>query len=273
MDICYPPDTDWSATYATPEDLAAARTPERQAMFEMAEAYAWSVLAALTNYRIGTCPVTVRPCAARCAPEGSWNPALVGSGHSAALGPRIGQFSPYVTGGVWVNAYGCRRGCECSSISQVILPGPVGAIVEVRVDGAVLPRTAYRVYNGSRLVRMDGGSWPVCADLAAPDNKAFEVTYYRGAAPNAMTKFAAGVLANEFLLGFEGKDGCRLPMNVTAMSRAGESYEFTSAETEGIAAAIPEVSMLVNIYNPHGLRAPVIVASPDTYDTPVATWR
>lgn len=273
-DICYPPGTDWSCRW-TEEELEAQREDEVMGpKIEVAEAFAWSLLAALTLYRIGTCPVTVRPCAARCAPAGSYRSAVVrGSGASALPVGTIGMLNPYISGGRWLNACGCGpRDCGCEALSQVILPGPVGSIISVRLDGEEVPRSAYRVMNGDRLVRLDGEDWPACQDMAASDEDGFSVTYYRGAAPNILTRAAAGVLANEFLLACDGDDACRLPYNVTNVSRQGETYEFDNGVEES-AASIPQVAAVLRIFNPNGLKSPVIVASPDAYLTPVPTWR
>lgn len=273
-DICYPPDTDWSGTYPREADYEKARG-DAEALFEMAEMYAWSTLASLTNYRIGTCPITVRPCVQRALVGSSYIAAPVGGGNSGALGPaNIGMFNPYITGGNWVNGCGCRQSCECSVLPEVHVPGPVTKIVEVRADGAIVPRSAYKIFDGSRLVRIDGGTWPLCQDLAVSDEDAFSITYYRGVFPNAMVRFAAGVLANEFMLGWSGSDECRLPGNLRNMSRSGESYEFQTSDYPAGKTGIDEVDRVIDIYNPHNLRSPVIVASADDYGhgAPMQTW-
>lgn len=264
MDICYPPTTDWSCRFS-PEELLEARADDRLGpMIERSEAFGWSLLAALTAYRIGTCPITVRPCAARCLPSGS---------STGLLRPMtIGLAGPYISGGVWYNGCGCRSGdCGCETLSQVILPGPVGSIVEVRLDGATLDRSAYKVFNGDRLVRTDGEAWPGCQDMAADDADGFSVTYFRGARPNVMTNAAAGVLANEFLLSCEGGE-CRLPGNVVSASSGGATYSFEDTDASA-GFGIPEVQAVVRIYNPYGLKSEPIVASPDMYETATPTWR
>lgn len=268
-DICYPSDTDWSAAYPKESEYEKAREAN-EAMFEMAEMYAWSVLASLTNYRIGTCPITVRPCVQRALVGTSYLTAVVGRGNSGALGlASIGQFNPYKTGGSWVNGCGCQRSCECSTLPEVYVPGPVTKIVDVRVDGEIVPRSAYKIFDGNRLVRVDDGTWPLCQDLAATDDDAFTITYYRGAFPNAMVRFAAGVLANEYLLDFNHSEECRLPETLRSLSRSGESYDFEVAPGK---TGITEVDRVIDIYNPHALRAPVIVASADDYPAPIQTW-
>jgi len=239
---------------------------------EVAEAFAWSLLAAWTLYRIGTCPITVRPCAERCMPVGRTYRTAIARGGNVGAAPQIGMLNPYVSGGQWYNACGCRPGgCECDTLSAVELPGPVGGIVEVRVDGVVLAPSAYKVMNGNRLVRTDGEEWPVCQDMALADDAGFSVTYYRGARPNMLTNVAAGVLANEYLLACANSNDCRLPLYVTSMTRSGESYDLDPQALADAIPAIPEVQAVVRIYNPAGLKTPVIVASPDVYRTPTRT--
>lgn len=268
-DICHPP-ADWSCRWTEAE--LAEQDPDQ---IEIAEAFAWSLLASLTLYRIGTCPIVVRPCAQRCLPAGTYRTAIARGGNTAALPvAQVGMLNPYITGGAWTNGCGCRPGgCSCSALSEVILPGPVGSIVEVWLDGQQLPSTAYRVFNGNRLIRTDGEDWPACQDMTASDHDGFSVTYYRGVKPNSMTMRAAGVLANEFLLACAGDDSCRLPYNVTSAVRSGESYDFQQTDFVDGNTGIPEVQALLRIYNPNMLKSPVIVASPDDYLVATPTWR
>lgn len=205
-------------------------------------------------------------------PSGTYRTAIARGGNTGALGTvQIGQFNPHISGGAWVNACGCRPGgCACDNLSAVILPGPVGSIVEVRLGGVTVPRADYRVMNGNRLVRVDGEDWPGCQDMALDDAAGFSVTYYRGAAPNRMTLAAAGALANEFLLACDGEE-CRLPYNVSSAARSGESYDFETTDFAEGNTGIPQVDAIVRIFNPNRLKAPVIVASPDDYLTPART--
>lgn len=275
MSICHPGNADWSCAF-TDQELDELRADvSQEALLNKAEALAWYTLASLTAYQIGVCPTTVRPCAARCAPPGSWVSAPVGGSSAAALGPAvaIGRFSPYISGGQWFNACGCQpQDCSCSSLSEVILPGPVGSIQSVRVDGEELGRGAYRVDNGNRLVRTDGGVWPGCQDMTAPDEEGFSITYYRGAAPNLLTRAAAGRLAVEFYRACSG-DACQLPGNVTRIARGGESYEFEPLDFPEGKTGLHEVDAVIRIYNPYGLRARPTVVSPDVSSARVPTWR
>lgn len=275
MSICTPTGTDWSSHFSD-ERLAEMREDATEALaLEVAEAYAWSLLASLTAYQIGTCPIVVRPCAARCTPETGYLTAPVMGGGGLPLAT-IGRPYPFISGGRWYNACACRSsgGCSCSALSEVFLPGPVGGIVSVVVDGVTLPQTAYRVDNGYRLVRLDGEEWPICQDMAADDSAvgAFAVTYYRGAAPNLMTRAAAGALAHEFYLARRGMQ-CRLPWNLVAATREGESYDFGEGGMDGVIEAIPEVAAVIRVYNPYGHKTPPRVIVPGAEQTRTPTWR
>lgn len=267
--ICYPSETDWSSAY-TETQLEAMRADEvKAAAMEYAEALAWSTLAALCAWQIGICPTTVRPAAAGCFAPGSWLAAPVGSASMAGLPiMTIGSaFTPHLRGGNWYNGCGCSGAgsCSCSYLPSVTLPGPVGDIERVVVNGQTLPASAYRVDDGVHLVRVDGGVWPVRPDFLAPagGENNFVVTYYQGAAPNELTRGAAGLLAVEF---FKAKTNqkCRLPSGVTTLVRNGQSIDFTTGLFINGDTGIPEVNAVIKIYNPHGVSAPSRVVSPDS---------
>lgn len=271
--VCYPDSTDWAC--ADPEWVAGL-DPEVKARAEM---LAWSTLASLSGYQFSTCPITVRPCAAGCLTPGTYqvSPALALAGTYAGIRPtsRSG-FTPHIgVNGQWVNSCGCASGdCSCTALCEAILPGPVGAITEVRLDGAVLDPSAYRVDNGNRLVRTDGECWPRCQDMAAAvtEEGTFAVTYYLGVAPNALLDFAAGVLAKEYALACLG-DECRLPSNVTAITRQGVSYQMNADPFVNGFTGIDEVDAVLRIYNPNGLRMAPVIASPDARPrSRVTTW-
>jgi hypothetical protein len=350
VDVCYPDGTDWSCAY-TPEEIAALDPATK----ERSEALAWSVLSALTGYRVSTCPVTIRPCLARCGWGGTWTEAPVG----------MDGLSPFISGGKWYNACGCRDDCSCVSLCEVILPNGVGAVESVVLNGAVLDPTAYRIDNGNRLVRQDGECWPDCQDMSVPatedyfeplegtygtsgrytftregdvvtltvmrdatenlpgtalesrftpldyqtiaqnlstrvtvqhltgtgtflianqvgtpaelvmqyiatpaepsvqgNDDTFTVTYYPGVAPNEMTRYAAGVLANEFYLACSGKE-CRLPEGVTSVTRAGVTMEVATGMFADGMTGIAEVDAVIRVYNPYALKSRPMVMSPD----------
>lgn len=260
VDICYPDGTDWSCLGT--EDELAALDPVVQAR---SEALAWTTLASLTGYRVALCPSTIRPCAARCNAS-TWYVAPVVGGD--------GALSPYVSNGQWYNGCGCAPSdCSCSQLCEVIMPSEVGGIVEVLLDGAPLDPTAYRVDNGNRLVRTDGGCWPACQDMASATSEVdtFAVTYYGGIAPNDMLRYAAGVLAAEFYKACTGRD-CRLPSGVTSIVRSGISMQVQSSLFVDGISGIAEVDAIIHTYNPHGLRSRPRVLSPDTRRARMTTW-
>lgn len=156
MAMCYPDSTDWSCV-GTPEEIAAL-DPVKKAR---AEALAWGSIARLSGFRVSTCPVVLRPCRVRCAPEGYMTAPVNAWGDS---------FTPYIENGRWFNACGCRRDqCGCGVIRELILPEQeVSGPVVVTINGAVLDPSAYRVDNGNRLVRQDGQDWPMCQDMNLP---------------------------------------------------------------------------------------------------------
>lgn len=378
MSVCHP-DVDWSCLFTAAELAELREDAEVAETLLTAEAFGWTLLASLTAYQVATCPITVRPCAKRCIPEGGLLAFPVATGgHTGALGGGGGAFNPHISGGRWLNSCGCRSNdCSCTSISEVILPGPVGGIESVIIDGVVLPPSAYRVDNGNRLVRQDGMDWPACQDMskaasAAPsvapatlvwpngvrvdltrdgdivtahvfpngvtsfgtalplpagflprgigqlqisaspayvlivgDNGTsgtisvgavdappylegvaqwladpiapvdqdgtFAVSYYRGAAPNRMTRAAAGALAAEFYQACIGAN-CALPSNVVSASQQGVDYEFQATDFPEGVTGIKVVDALIRIYNPYKRKGRTLIASPDAPLVRTPTW-
>lgn len=271
--LCYPEDTDWSCAYSADELLDMRSDPDIQSVMVRSEALAWSTLSALLGYTLSLCPVLVRPCSARCSTV-TWDEAPVIGGNLVGI-PSGGVFSPYVSGGQWFNGCGCRSAdsCGCSVICQIIMPTPVGAITQVRLGGAVLDPSAYRVDNGNRLVRQDGECWPACQDMNLPatSNEAFVIEYYPNLAPNDLLRYAAGVLAAEYFKACSGKS-CRLPQGVTNVSRNGITMDIPAALFPNGATGLREVDPIIRIYNPNGLKMRSRVLSPDSPRGRVQTW-
>lgn len=243
--------------------------PAKLKTMETSEALAWNTLASLCAYRIGVCPTVIRPCSARCAPAGSWMAAPVGGGSGGGLPVRtIGtSFTPHISGGEWVNSCGCQSGgCSCGRVDEVILPGPVGDIVSVHIDGTLVPAANYRVDQGNRLVSISPDlRWPLCQDVTAgpTDPGSFVVTYYQGAAPSALIEMAAGILAAEFYRSCMKDSACRLPRGVTRVSRGSATYEVDTKVFVNGFTRIPEVDAVIRIYNPHLAKSAPKVLSPD----------
>lgn len=261
-DIAHP-ETDWSGTF-TAEKIAEMRADEHTAhLLDIAEADAWQTFWMLTAGQVALAPVTIRPCAARCAPNDAMRSfPVAGGGHRGSMGSRGASFDPFKVGGVWLNACGCRRDCSCTALSEVRIPFS-GGIDSIVIDGETLERSAYRVDNGNRLVRTDGGQWPVCQDMAAEGGAGtFLVRLWIGNRPTDVVRFAVGLLAAEMYAAATGGD-CRLPSNVVSVVQQGTSYELDPADFGDGKTGIPNVDRLIGLYNPHMLKAAPMVSSPD----------
>lgn len=241
-DLCWPIDAACATEFATFD----AAVQERSA------ALAVQTLRMLTGYQVGGCPVTLRPCRAQCI-----------SGYY----PGTSVLAPYVNGsGDWLNVYcgNCVGDCSCSALQQIALPLPVGRVDEVKVDGATLPVTAYRLDNPGWLVRLDGGTWPTCQDLALDDTAVgtMSVTYLNAEVVDGLAAYAAGVLAVEFAKACAGAK-CRLPTGVTEISRRGTTMTLPGGLfTEGL-TGIREVDVFILAHNPYLQKMPSTVWSPD----------
>jgi hypothetical protein len=215
-----------------------------QPVQDRAISLAVQTLRALTGYRVGGCPVTVRPCRKDCQDNAvAW----------AWYVPR------QTATGEWINACGCALpDCSCTTVCEVVLPGPVGRIDMVTVDDTVVPEEFYRVDNGNRLVWQGLGDcpFPLCQDMQAPvgEPSTFSVTYLRGIPVDGLGSYVAGVLACEFVRACSG-ESCRLPAGVTAVSRQGVTYEVQPSDFPHMRTGIPEVDAYLLRYNPYGMRS------------------
>jgi hypothetical protein len=265
LDLCWP--VDWSACS---QDIFDSLTPAQVAL---SQALAAQTLRMLTGYRVGGCSVTVRPCNRSCVP-GSWliapAPSILFAG---AYGGSFG-FSPYIgPNGSWLNACGCAGdGCSCTKVEEVWLPGTVGRIDYVILDGVTLPETAYRVDNNNRLVRTDGGSWPVCQDMNLDSGVGtFIVAYLDGNEVDGVGAYVAGTLAAEFAQACIGGD-CALPSNVQTITRQGVTMELDPQMFQGGITGNRTVDAYIRIWNPTDA-LPSGIYSPDAPRARRTTWR
>lgn len=273
MQRCYPTTTDWSCYPGYPDE--EPYTTIDAALKARSEMLAWQTLSARTGYQAGNCPQTVRPCAEGCGARGAWMAAPVSP---AGLPGMTGSgWIPTLIDGSWFNVCGCSgpSDCGCSTLSQVRLPGPIGEVIEVRLDGVVVTPSAYRVDNFDRLVRTDGGVWPACQDMAKDltEEGTFAVKYVQGFPADDSLNFAAGVLAMEYLKACTGDQSCRLPANVTSIARQGLTMEIDSRDPfTSVLTGIVEVDSVIAAFNPHGLRVRSSVLSPDQRRGRQTTW-
>lgn len=186
-----------------------------------------------TGQRFGTCEVTVRPCRTQCADGGSTFWGLSGA---SSITPGTGRspWTPVLVGGRWFNvSCGVCGGdeCGCTTTPAIRLPGPVDSVQEVRIGTEVLPASAYRVDDGSLLVRLDGGQWPTCQDLAAEPGEegTWSVTYTQGTPVPFGGRIAAGRLACELAKAACGDSSCGLPQRVQTVTRQGVTIAMLDA--------------------------------------------
>lgn len=276
-DYCWP--VDWSCAQDYYDDLTTMPDPDNPdgpripnpdgiAIAERAEALAVQSIRMLTGYKVGGCPVVLRPCSPRCIP-GSW---LVAPGMDGNWAGYSGwTFQPYIgTNGQWLNACGCKNdSCSCVKVEEVVLPNAVSNVTEVMIDGAVLDPSAYRVDNYNRLVRTDGGAWPTCQDMNLNEGEGtFFVTAQEGAAVDGLASYAAGVLAVEFAKACTGGK-CSLPPGVVSVTRSGVTMELASGSFPTGMTGIREVDLFIQHWNPYGLRT----GGAEVYSVDVPTGR
>jgi hypothetical protein len=235
-----------------------------------ATAWATEILWALTGRRFGTCQVTVRPCGSSCGHGGWFTWPVDGDGYSGGVG---GILTPYNYGGTWFNC-ACPGACSCKARCEVVLADPVESIVSVVVDGITLDPSAYRVDNGSILVRTDGECWPRCQDLNlsnTTDVGTFFVTYNRGVPVPVGGQLAAGLLACDFAKSCTS--GCKLPGNLSTLSRQGVEITMvdpTEALGQGL-TGISSVDLWIRSVNPYQLASRPRVRSLDVNPYRVTT--
>lgn len=232
---------------------------------EAARSLAVQTLRLLTAYQVGGCPVTLRPCRAGCA-DTTWAAwPVAGSGST---------WKPASVAGTWLNV-SCGHSvgsCGCQSLDAIPLDPPVGRIDAVWLDGIELSPTDY-VTVGNRLYRTDGDRWPLSQDIAAPLTQpgTFGVVYLNAWQVLGDGALAAGVLSLEYARALAPADAggaaCRLPTNVTQVTRAGVTQALNAEKAAtgwptGL-TGIREVDVFVSRYNPHALKVAPAVWSPD----------
>lgn len=221
-------------------------------------ALAANTLRRLTGYRVGGCPITVRPCRQACGSGARW-------GYSYS---DYGWFQPYIgTDGAWRNNCGvCQTDCSCSTRCSVDLPGPVGQVYEVKVDGVIIDEADYRVLFGNSLTwtSSDDCPWPTCQDLTLADTEenTFSVQYLNSYPVDGLGAYAAGLLAREYAAACMG-DTCSFPATVTAITRMGTTYEIPTGSFPNGMTGIREVDAYIALWNPKNLTQNSTVWSPD----------
>lgn len=260
-DFCWPVDTscvdDWDAWEIPPSEGSEGvprYTAEQKAR---AVALATQTLRMLTLWRVGGCPVTVRPATQGCRDKTYRVFPVSGSGAV--------PWQPVSMGGQWINI-GCGHSsaCSCLGAREVLLPSNAGEVLSVTIDGLTLDPTAYRLDAGARLVRLDGDTWPLCQDLTKPDTEegTWAVTYRPGAPVDGLGAYVAGVLAGEYVRACAG-GSCDLPTGVTQVVRNGVTLTIGAGAFPDGKTGIRTVDAYLERWNPNGHTIPPAVWSPD----------
>lgn len=150
-------------------------------------------------------------------------------------------------------------------------------VPEVNEGGQILtPGAEYRLDAPGRLVRLGGGCWPPCQNLAAapgePDT--LTVTYRRGLPLDAAAIAAVSELTCHLLKGCGGGScGCNASRNLTRLQRQGVEIETDPASvySEG-RTGLPVVDAWLMAVNPYRLDSPSRVYSPDFKRPRVTMW-
>lgn len=201
-------------------------------------ALAGASLRRLTAYRVGGCPITLRPRRTTFCGDLDYR----------------GFMYPTNYAGVWTNG-------PCAPVA-LALPPPVGRLDEVKVDGVVLDPSEYRLH-GNQLYRVEG-EWPTTQDIRLYDTEpgTWSVTYLRGYQVDEAGAWAAGLLAMEFAKACRGDKKCRLPNNVQSVTRQGVTLELVTGTFPGGMTGIREVDAWVALWNPNHLTQQPQVWSP-----------
>ena len=237
-------------------------------MLEIATEILW----AKSGRQFGECTTTLRPCREDCW-GGSW-PFYDRWNEWGRSWPY-----PYNWNGQWFNlgCGGCPGSCSCTVLESVKLPFPATSIVEVKVDGTPLVSGSYLVYDYETLLRVDGGTWPLCNDLNKTDDQVgtWSVTVTTGTEVPALGRLAVGELFAELTLACIGDDACKLPSPVQQLVRQGVSLTFLDPNEMWADGKIGlfNSDLFISTFNPAGIQDRARAYDVDSLRTPRRlTW-
>lgn len=219
----------------------------------------------------GSCQDVARPCARSLVMDHGrpFHGGFGGAGYYP--GPWLGgDYSQY-------GFCSCNRTerSGCSSVPEITLGVyPLTGIVEVKIDGAVVDPTTYRIDDNRWLVRTTDSNgqplgWPCCQDAQKDSSQpgTWEVTFTYGTpAPPGGVRACAELACQLALACDPSKAGsCSLPQRVTQVTRQGmtaivlDPFAFLDKGKTGLFG----VDLWLESINPTGLRRRSIVSSPD----------
>lgn len=231
---------------------------------------ATEILWAKSGRQFDQCTTTLRPCRKDCW-GGSW-----------PFYDRWNEFGrswpyPYNWAGQWFNlgCGGCPGSCSCSILYEAKLPQPINRVVEIIVDGAIMPTGSYKVYDFQTLIRTDGQAWPMCNDLNKNTNQTgtWAVTVSLGTPVPPAGKLAVGELTAELVRACTGQS-CKLPSPVQQIVRQGVSMTFLDPNQMFADGKIGLYfcDLFLSTYNPQGIAARAQVIDVDGRSPRRQTW-
>lgn len=233
---------DWPVDRTCLPDLPAEDDPGYDAALARQsenEDTAVMVLWSLSGRQFGLCETVVRPCPERGLSRNPWSEAIV-----------------FWDGGNWqATSCGCIGRCRQSGPGMIHLPGPANAVAAVQLGADVLDPSEYKLQDNV-LYRTGGKAWP-SQNLGrpTPETGTWSVTYDRGVPVPPGGARNAGILAREFVAACSDDSECRLPRNVTAVTRQGVSYQIYNPNDMYAAGktGLADVDMWLAAVNPHAL--------------------
>ena len=218
-DIC------WVEPYVCDECCSLDIADEEKvppALLDIARRWAARFLWTATGRQFGGCPKTYRPCRENCAPAVNCCGGYAGPAFASVPWRVPGSYD-------WINVpcNTCVKGCQCSAVSEIYL-SDVDQILNVRIDGVDYdPCGMVAVYDRSRVVRIDGGSWPVCQELGKTDGAGtWSITVLEGQCVPDGGDWVTGALMCEFLKACLKMDDCQLPRRIQTITRQGVTLGF-----------------------------------------------
>lgn len=207
------------------DDWSALTNEQKQRALMLAT----SSLQMLTYYRVGTCSFTIRPCPSerRCGCE----------------------WTPHIRDGLWYNNCPCET--VCAPTSEVDIPGPVGYIESLTIDGVDIDVNTpdWRLDDGHLLVWQGNGPSPIpeTQDLnkELTETGTWGITYSRSYPVGPDGRIAVAYLAMEFAKACKPKGKCSLPRGVTSVVRNGVSFTIEAGMFPGGLTGIDIVDQFI----------------------------
>jgi hypothetical protein len=160
-------------------------------------------------------------------------------------------------------------------MSEIRLMGPVISILEITLGAEVIDPDTYWVDNGHWLVRKSPDRWPECNDMNSLDgDEVLTVTYLRGDPVPDVLRYAAKVLACEYIKACNNDKSCQLSTYVTSVSRAGVDFTMiplTELLDQNL-TGIPRIDQTIRMFNPYGLRERGRILAPELATGRTVSW-